>query len=1461
MTNKNLEQPPKKDPGIEKTKGPDFNTEDKEKEGEKTRAEQFEEKKPEVSEKIDEEVDGLSDEEIKKELEERGLSVDMRSKNQNREQLKQVKLGRAETMAGLRDKLDEFKQSRQRFVEAEKNLKKYQGLKGALKMGGDAEASVQEEYDQASAEYEEKRAEYVGEKVNRMLGQQTELVKTRAENFDKEKGFGKKFYEGYKKLGKWNLGALLGDEIMGKLDKKEDDGKAKRFLKGTARFLTKTLSVRMAISTGLLGAGIALGGGIGFVGALAARRIMSGIGAGFGTYDLMKMFGTRKEKTKGMKKELSKEELKDIEESEIIERLSHFQQEAEDSGDPKTLNSETYKNLKIEFNSRAREDKIKNTAQELIANTDESLEKVKGEARKKELKRKGIATGVAIFMGSGAFGEALKATTGFVGDVIPDNAKDAIISAKDGIKEFLKARPDDIANLRVGDLFPESSVDLEIDMEKQLLGEIEEYSIGPMTETGGGFQGFDHLIVPDALSESSQEVYDNLKNIISGAEGPTIVRGQAMDTLNQLKTAAPEQWEEILENHGKEIVPSEQGPELEVTDEKIPETPDKTKIIPSEEDVLEQPGKKTESPWDITTPEDINQDTFNELQKTIEENADPTQAKLDALVALENLEKSDPERYQEMIDSYKGVLEEQRDEIVKDLTEELTAPHELQLTQEEFITKLKELHPDVDEGLLTKGLKVSEDGIITRDGYTGTYTMEDSGDLVYSGGTGPEDAEFGPKILKSGVKAWEDYTPVPETPVPVEPVEPVESVEPVEPVEEVDPVKPVEPIQEPTTFKPLSESDWTQPSIETNQDTFNKLQKIIEENADPTVARLDALGALEELEKSNPEKFQELTDAYKESLEPGGGAEEAFEPSLTLKEDFVNRITEAHPEIDPSFADAYEMDENGVFTKEGYTGTYDLKGNGDLVYSGGTGPKGTEMGSKILKSGVKNWEDYTPVPETPATEAPEDIIPQEPVVEGTTFKPLPESDWTQPSIETNQDTFNELQKIIEENAEPTQARLDALNSLKELEKIDPEKFQEMTDAYKASLMAEQAAIVEDLESLAKEPVSIAEHLDYQGGKTVWDEVDNQLQERMGFKDIFTEGDEAERTHAIDYFKDRIEGNPEEYGLDKDIDFRELSEEDFKKIDWDKLLSLEEGEIDIAFPDLTEEARQNIIENNKILQEYVSKTGEGLEKDTVNQILEDVKAAGSVDEYLHPTPEAVEAVVEPESINLSEMRDNPEYDMTPEEEKLLENIDVYTETDVSGRAARKAQEAAAEFLDKQDPEVYNKYPDIKDSIQNIRIDNLNEELNEGKGLFKFGRPDTEDLMTDVQKLARIVDMPEKEANLFSNWLAGEDGILKKNDFADLMTKKEFDETKFLEKVRVFNEIINSEEVPDTLAWEPRHIYIGDAGNRVEQLVNMRAVEGGYEIDTTGDGIPEGAVHPGKEAKELMNKEAITWPKKV
>jgi len=769
-------------------------------------------------------------------------------------------------------KLTEIEKTRQRLIDTENDLNKYKGLKGIFKGGGEKRANIEQEYETASKEYKEQRDKYIGEKISRMLEEQTELVIAKAENFDKEKGFGKKFYEAYKKLGQWNLGALLGKKFMSKLEKEEGDNKLKRFSKGTAKFLLKMISVRMGISIGLLGAGLVLGGGIGFTGALAARRVLAGFGTGFGSYDLMKMFGSRKEMKKGMRKEMSEEEIKKIEVSEITDRMSYFEHEAESSGNSEGLNSETYKALSKEFKSRIEGEiegkkvkKKKEKIQELIKEADESLEKIKGKERKKEVRRKGIATSIGLFVSSGALGSII--------------------------------------------------------------------------------------------------------GLIKG--------------------------EEALAN-----------------------------VVPTE-----------------------------------------VSADVDSVANVDSLEN--------------------------------VAPAEV-----------------------------------------------------------------------AGVDS---------------------------------------------------------------------------------VANVDSLSV--------------------------------------QQEDLIKELTE--------------------------------------------------------KSNIAT-----------------------------------------------------------------------------------------------------------------------ENLDYQGGNSLWNEVRNQLQERTAFKDLLTDN-EAEKTTAINFFKNRIIDNPQEYGLTEGADPDILSSEQLKNIDWDKLLSLEDKEIDKAFPDLTEEAKQNIIENNRLLQEYVNKTGESLDTDTVDQILEDIKGVGSVDEYLDSSSPAVEeiipteteiplSVLSPEPIVLSEMSVE---DMTSEQQELYQLHQTFLEEIDTDEGA---QEAAKDFLDEQSPEVYNQYSDVKETIQNIRTDNLSETL-ENRGFLNLRQPDTTELMTSVQKLAETHDFSETESKLFSNWLAGEDGILKKDDFEALMTENKIDPTKFSNQIEEFNNVLNSQEIPNTYAWQPRHIYTGEGAERTEQLVNIREVKGGYQIDSNGDGIPnDNTLYKEPDIKEMLSKEIVDKP---
>jgi len=142
-------------------------------------------------------------------------------------------------------------------------------------------------------------------------------------------------------------------------------------------------------------------------------------------------------------------------------------------------------------------------------------------------------------------------------------------------------------------------------------------------------------------------------------------------------------------------------------------------------------------------------------------------------------------------------------------------------------------------------------------------------------------------------------------------------------------------------------------------------------------------------------------------------------------------------------------------------------------------------------------------------------------------------------------------------------------------------------------VAEQEAKRKVLEKVAAkvagQEAAMQKHLEYQGGKSVWQECEKQLEKR--FEKMFSaldQGDaktaEALKTYDIDRFKDIIVNNPEKYGLPKDVDFTKLSAEELKNIDWDRAFKE-------SFPDnnpvsgLTEKQVDDIFANNEKLRSF------------------------------------------------------------------------------------------------------------------------------------------------------------------------------------------------------------------------------------------------------------------------------------
>jgi hypothetical protein len=320
----------------------------------------------------------------------------------------------------IRQFLGKFKDSRNAMLEKKKAAESIGTVEGVLKK--DEKAKLQEEAEQAEMEYKKMRAEYVGEKAHRFIGEKARLAEQQAEQFQQEKGFGKKVYDAYKKTGEWNLGKVLGEGVMKKLEANENDDTDTRVRKSVARFATKVISVRTAVSGAMLGAGLAFGAGAAAgIAAIGARRVLSGIGAGFGSYDLMKMkddlnkkgqdlrigkYKISADKDRAKMQELKKEDLAGLSNEEILTRMDHFDVAGQLNGvNPK--DNETYKLLGLEFNARARAGKTEEPISEVVAQEGVRAAEIKKDEQGREVKRKVVAGAIGAVVGSGVLAKAI----------------------------------------------------------------------------------------------------------------------------------------------------------------------------------------------------------------------------------------------------------------------------------------------------------------------------------------------------------------------------------------------------------------------------------------------------------------------------------------------------------------------------------------------------------------------------------------------------------------------------------------------------------------------------------------------------------------------------------------------------------------------------------------------------------------------------------------------------------------------------------------------------------------------------------------------------------------------------------------------------------------------------------------------------------------------------------------------
>jgi len=135
----------------------------------------------------------------------------------------------------------------------------------------------------------------------------------------------------------------------------------------------------------------------------------------------------------------------------------------------------------------------------------------------------------------------------------------------------------------------------------------------------------------------------------------------------------------------------------------------------------------------------------------------------------------------------------------------------------------------------------------------------------------------------------------------------------------------------------------------------------------------------------------------------------------------------------------------------------------------------------------------------------------------------------------------------------------------------------------------------DVESAGAEPtIEVTgigeEHLDYQGGDSIWREIEYETDNRDAFEGLFDKwtGNESEayRTHFIDYLKDKVYEQPAAYGVPEGADLDHLTEAELRQVDWDKLFNelSSPDEMKQALPHLTDGQIHSILESNERMRE-------------------------------------------------------------------------------------------------------------------------------------------------------------------------------------------------------------------------------------------------------------------------------------
>jgi len=221
--------------------------------------------------------------------------------------------------------------AKQEFEIKRAEWEKYQGLLGFFRGRGKSKedkSAIQQEYEDAKEKYARGKAELAAFKAFNYLKQESQLTegfgRVIAKTLERKRGgaareWAEKIYAGYKKLGELNL--ARGFKIEDKLAAWQPTGKLGKTGKILANIGSRYLSVRTALSLGLLGAGFWVGTGVTLAtGIFAARRGLVTFGGFFGVNEVWKGI----EKTK-LLKEISQDKLKKMSDAELVARLREIE--------------------------------------------------------------------------------------------------------------------------------------------------------------------------------------------------------------------------------------------------------------------------------------------------------------------------------------------------------------------------------------------------------------------------------------------------------------------------------------------------------------------------------------------------------------------------------------------------------------------------------------------------------------------------------------------------------------------------------------------------------------------------------------------------------------------------------------------------------------------------------------------------------------------------------------------------------------------------------------------------------------------------------------------------------------------------------------------------------------------------------------------------------------------------------